>query len=91
VNRYTEAGAQEIELHELDPAIERRQLDRTARVRAERNAEAAAAALTEVRRVAQGVENLLPPMREALRARCTIGEICNVLRDEWGTYDARHA
>jgi methylmalonyl-CoA mutase N-terminal domain/subunit len=30
---------------------------------------------------------MLPPMREALRARCTIGEICNVLREEWGMYD----
>jgi hypothetical protein len=30
-------------------------------------------------------------MGEALRARCTVGEICNVLRDEWGTYDAQRA
>ena len=36
-------------------------------------------------------ENLLPPMREALRARCTIGEICDVLRDEFGMYDAQRA
>jgi methylmalonyl-CoA mutase N-terminal domain/subunit len=41
-----------------------------------------------VRRVARGDENLLPPMREALRAHCTIGEICDELRDEFGTYDA---
>jgi methylmalonyl-CoA mutase N-terminal domain/subunit len=32
-------------------------------------------------------ENLLPPLREALRAHCTIGELCGVLREEWGTYD----
>jgi methylmalonyl-CoA mutase, N-terminal domain len=89
VNRYAEAGPDQIELHRLDPAIERRQLERTARVRAERNAEVAEAALAEVRRVAGTDENLLPPMREALRARCTVGEICNVLRDEWGTYDAQ--
>ena len=38
-----------------------------------------------------GRENLLPPLREALRARCTIGEICNVLRDEFGMYDAQRA
>jgi len=43
----------------------------------------------EVRRVAGGTENLLLPMREALRASCTIGEICNVLRDEFGMYDAQ--
>ena len=36
-------------------------------------------------------ENLLPPMREALRARVTIGEISNALRDEFGTFDAQHA
>ncbi len=91
VNLHTDSGGEEIEIHRLDPEIERRQLERTARVRAERDAEAAAAALSEVRRVAAGAENLLPPMREALRARCTIGEVCGVLRDEWGTYDAQRA
>jgi methylmalonyl-CoA mutase N-terminal domain/subunit len=90
VNKFQEDAAGPIELHHLDPEIERRQLERTARVRAERNAETAAAALDEVRRVAGGSENLLPPMREALRARCTIGEICGVLRAEWGTYDSLH-
>jgi len=89
VNRYAEHEAEPIELHRLDPAAEQRQLERTARVRAERNPEAAAAALEEVRRVSRGSDNLLPPMREALRAHCTIGEICNALRDEFGTYDAQ--
>jgi methylmalonyl-CoA mutase N-terminal domain/subunit len=77
-----------VELHRIDPEAERRQLERTARVRAERNAEAAAGALDEVRRVAAGDANLLPPIREALRARCTVGEICGELREEFGTYDA---
>jgi len=58
-------------------------------VRAERDAAAAEAALAEVRRVASGDGNLLPPLREALRAHCTVGELCNVLRDEFGTYDAQ--
>ena len=40
---------------------------------------------------ARGTENLLPPMREALRARCTVGEICEVLREEWGMYDRQVA
>ena len=91
VNRYEEHEAEPIELHRLDPESERRQLDRTARVRAERDAEAASAALEEVRRVARGSENLLVPMREALRLRCTVGEICEVLREEFGTYDAQRA
>jgi methylmalonyl-CoA mutase N-terminal domain/subunit len=91
VNRFTEAADEQVELLRIDPEAERRQLERTARVRAERNAEEARAAIDEVRRVARGESNLLVPLREALRARCTIGEICNVLRDEFGTYDARRA
>jgi methylmalonyl-CoA mutase N-terminal domain/subunit len=92
VNRYTDAGDQEVELQRIDPAAERRQLERTARVRAERDAAAAARALEAVRAAARDATvNLLPPMREALRASCTIGEICNALRDEFGTYDSRIA
>jgi len=89
VNKYSEQKSEQIELHRLDPEAERRQLERTARVRAERNAEEAAAGLERVRETARGDANLLPPMREALRARCTVGEICNALRDEFGMYDAQ--
>ena len=39
----------------------------------------------------RGEANLLPPMREALRARCTVGEICETLRAEWGMYDAQRS
>ena len=91
VNRFTEEEAEPIELHRIDPEAERRQLERTARVRAERNDADAEAAIAEVRRVATADGNLLVPMREALRVRATIGEICNALRDEWGTYDAQRA
>jgi methylmalonyl-CoA mutase N-terminal domain/subunit len=91
VNRYEEAEEEDVELQRIDPAAEQRQLERTARVRAERDAAAAEAALEEVRRVARGTENLLPPMREALRVRCTVGEICEALREEWGMYDAVRA
>jgi methylmalonyl-CoA mutase, N-terminal domain len=89
VNRFTEGDEEEIELHRLDPAAERRQLERTARVRAGRNAEDAAQALDAVRDTARGDGNLLAPMREALRARVTVGEICDALRDEFGMYDAQ--
>jgi methylmalonyl-CoA mutase N-terminal domain/subunit len=91
VNRYAEDDSEPIELHRLDPESERRQLERTARVRTERDANAAAAALERVRETARSEANLLPPMREALQIRCTIGEICNVLRDEFGTFDAQRA
>ena len=91
VNRFHEDEEEPIELHRLDPDAERRQLERTARLRAERNADDAQAAIARVRDAARGDENMLPPLRDALRARCTIGEICNVLRDEWGMYDQQRA
>jgi methylmalonyl-CoA mutase, N-terminal domain len=92
VNRYEEEEQPEpIELLRIDPEAERRQLERTARVRAERDADAAEAALERVRETARGTDNLLPPLREALRARCTIGELCNVLREEFGMYDAQRS
>jgi methylmalonyl-CoA mutase, N-terminal domain len=91
VNRYQEQESEPIELHRLDPDAEQRQLERTARLRSERDAAEADRTLVEVRRVAEGDGNLLPPMREALRARCTVGEICDELRDLFGTYDAQHA
>jgi methylmalonyl-CoA mutase N-terminal domain/subunit len=88
VNRFAEDHPEHVETLRIDPASEQRQRERTARVRAERSADGAARALDEVRRVAQTDENLLPAMREALRARCTLGEICGALRELWGTYDA---
>jgi methylmalonyl-CoA mutase N-terminal domain/subunit len=91
VNAFTDGGAERVELLHVDPEIERRQKERAARVRAERDADAAARALADVRDAAVTDANLLPVMREALRARCTIGEICGVLRELWGTYDAQHA
>jgi methylmalonyl-CoA mutase N-terminal domain/subunit len=87
VNANVEEGREEIELHRLDPESERRQIERTARVRAGRNAAAAEAAIARVRETARGTENLLPPIRDALAIMCTVGEICSALRAEWGTYD----
>jgi methylmalonyl-CoA mutase, N-terminal domain len=91
VNRYEEKEPESIELHRIDPEAERRQLERTARVRSERDAGQAEASLARVREAARGTGNLLPPLRESLRARCTVGEICNVLREEFGMYDAQRA
>jgi methylmalonyl-CoA mutase N-terminal domain/subunit len=91
VNRFTEGEEEPIELHRLDPAAEKRQLERTARVRAERNADEAERAVEAVRETARGDGNLLLPMREALRARATIGEISNTLREEFGMYDSQRA
>jgi len=60
-------------------------------VRAEREAAAAEDALQRVREAARGDGNLLFPIREALATRCTVGEVCNALREEFGTYDVHLA
>jgi methylmalonyl-CoA mutase N-terminal domain/subunit len=91
VNRFAEDDGEDVELLRIDPEAERRQRERTGRVRAERSQQTATAALAEVRRVAEGDANLLPALRDALRARCTVGEICDELRSLWGTYDAQRA
>jgi methylmalonyl-CoA mutase N-terminal domain/subunit len=88
VNRFTEDEEARVELLQVDPESERRQRERTARVRTERDVSEAEAALAEVRRVAETDGNMLPAIRGALRARCTIGEICGALRQLWGTHDA---
>jgi methylmalonyl-CoA mutase, N-terminal domain len=89
VNRFTTDEADHVELHRLDPAIERAQRDRTQALRASRDAARVEAAVADVRGVAQTEANLLPPLRDALAARATIGELCGALRELWGTYDAR--
>ena len=92
VNRFQVEGEEaEVELHSLDPEAERRQIERTRRIRAERDEPAAEAALRQVQETARGDANLLPPMRAALAAQCTVGEICDALREVFGTYDAHAA
>ncbi len=91
VNRFADDDGEEIALHRLDPAAERRQVERTGRVRAERDSAVVEAALGAVREAARGEENLLGPIRAALAGYATVGEICNALREEFGTYDAHLA
>jgi methylmalonyl-CoA mutase N-terminal domain/subunit len=90
VNRFADEGdGGAPPLHRLDPALERQQVERLAALRAGRDQAAAARALDEVRRAAGNeTRNLLVPMRAALAASCTVGEVCGVLRDVWGTQDA---
>jgi methylmalonyl-CoA mutase, N-terminal domain len=90
VNAFAlEGEGTEIELHRLDPEFERRQSARTQQVRENRDAASANAALARVENAARGEANLLYPVRDALAARCTIGEVCDALREVFGTYDAQ--
>src|SRR6187455_1578678 len=88
VNRFTTDAPDRVELHRLDPAIERAQLERLQALRAGRDSAAVEEAVAEVARRADTAENLVPALRTALAARATVGELCGALREAWGTYDA---
>jgi methylmalonyl-CoA mutase, N-terminal domain len=86
VNRYRTDDEIAPELQRIDEAIRQGQIDRIEQVKRDRDQGAVDAALEEVRKAAQGDDNLLVPMREALRRRATLQEVCDVLRDEYGAY-----
>jgi methylmalonyl-CoA mutase N-terminal domain/subunit len=86
LNRFTLAEEEPYEPLRVDPAIEAEQSARLATLRAERDAAAVERALGELRQSAEGESNVLYPLREALRARATVGEVCDALRGVWGTY-----
>ena len=88
VNRYAEPARKEnIEIHKVDPAAEKRQIERTRRVRKERDNAKVSALLEELSKQAQSSgTNLMPVTIELARARATMGEIVARLKDGFGTY-----
>ncbi len=86
VNRYQLDEEEPYQPLQVDPAIEARQAARLAALRAGRDQAAVTAALNEIRAVAGGTGNVLFAMKEALRLRATIGEVCDAFRDVWGVY-----
>jgi len=86
VNKYASEQEEPYEPLRVDPAIEAQQAERLARLRAERDNEAVEQHLAALKQAAKGTDNVLFPMKEALRARATVGEVCNALRDVWGVY-----
>ncbi|MEU4795070.1 methylmalonyl-CoA mutase family protein [Streptomyces sp. NPDC023327] len=86
VNRFRLDEEEPYEPLRVDPAIEARQTARLARLRAERDRAAVDAALAALTDAAKGDANVLPPMKDALRARATVGEVCDALRAVWGVY-----
>ncbi|HZT65605.1 MAG TPA: methylmalonyl-CoA mutase family protein [Acidimicrobiales bacterium] len=86
VNKFTDEGVEPTEVFPIDPELQRQQAERVARVRKERDQAAVDAALAELGEAARGTGNLLVPMKEALRRRATLGEVSDVLRQEFGVY-----
>ena len=86
LNRFRVENDERYQPLRVDPSIEEQQAKRLATLRSERDAEAVERHLAELRVAAQGVDNVLYPMKEALRARATVGEVCDALREVWGTH-----
>jgi methylmalonyl-CoA mutase, N-terminal domain len=87
VNRYKLEGEPELEILRIDPALERQQIERVQALRARRDTAAAEAALAALKEdAAHEDRNLMSPIIEASRAYVTMGEMCDALREVWGTW-----
>jgi len=86
LNRFRAASEERYEPLRVDPAIEADQRERLRVLRAGREQGVVDTALSELRKAAEGDGNCLYPMKDALRALATVGEVCNVLREVWGVY-----
>jgi methylmalonyl-CoA mutase N-terminal domain/subunit len=76
----------EIPILEMDPEGERRERQRLARLRRERDSGLANQCLNALREACQGSQNLMPYILDAVNAYCTLGEICDVMREVFGEY-----
>jgi methylmalonyl-CoA mutase N-terminal domain/subunit len=89
VNRYVEPSGlqQQIEVHKIDPATERRQIERLRRVKAERDQVRVARLLKDLAAAAADEStNVMPIAIECVKARCSMGEMVNALKAIWGPY-----
>jgi methylmalonyl-CoA mutase, N-terminal domain len=87
VNRYEQEDEQQIEILRIDPALEQKQIERVQAVRASRDSAAAEAALARLKEDATHEDrNLMEPIMDASRAYVTMGEMCEALREVWGTW-----
>jgi len=86
VNKYVEDDIEVEEILRVDPAAEREQAERLKHFKANRDHELVQQRLAELKRAAEGTENLLYPIREALKDRCSMGEVCGAMREVFGEY-----
>ena len=86
VNEYVTEGVETEDILRVDPETEREQVERLKQFKQERDGDAVHARLEEVREVARGEGNLLHPIRSALADHATLGEVCGVMREEYGEY-----
>jgi len=86
VNKFTVDDEAEPRVLKIDPALERDQVDRLKKFKESRNQADVEAKLETLRVAARGTDNLLLPMKDALRANATLGEVSDALRDVFGVH-----
>ncbi|MYS22564.1 methylmalonyl-CoA mutase /isobutyryl-CoA mutase large subunit [Streptomyces sp. DvalAA-14] len=86
VNRNTGSVTGDLEILRVSHEVERDQVQALAGRKAARDEQAVQSALAAILATARGEGSMIPPMLDAVRAEATLGEICGVLRDEWGSY-----
>jgi methylmalonyl-CoA mutase N-terminal domain/subunit len=86
VNAFQEDDVEVPDLLRVDPESEREQVERLQRFKADRDHALVQRRLEEVREVARGSDNLLPAIRQALKDRCSLGEVCGAMQDVFGKY-----
>jgi methylmalonyl-CoA mutase N-terminal domain/subunit len=86
VNEYVTEQVDEVEILRVDPESERQQVERLKAFKEDRDQGAVEARLDELRAACRGDANLLDPMRAALKERASLGEVCGVMREEFGEY-----
>jgi methylmalonyl-CoA mutase N-terminal domain/subunit len=86
VNRYRVAEEEPLEILRIDPALERKQVDRLQGVRARRAGEEVERALGTLKQAASGQANLMEPLLDCARVHATEGEIVEALQSVFGTY-----
>ena len=86
VNKFTEEGEQHIDVLRIDGSAEQKQIERLAVLKRRRKAAEVAKTLGALRKAAEGTENTMPYILDAVRAYATVGEICLALKDVFGSY-----
>ncbi len=91
VNAFQSLDEEPIEILQIDQAAHERQVNKLAALRGRRDGAEVARSLDRLRRAAQGTDNTMPYILDAVRAYATLGEICNALRDVFGSYQESSA
>jgi len=86
VNKFAEQDEQPIDVLQIDQSSEQKQIQRLDMLKRQRSASEVAKTLNALRRAAEGTENTMPYILDAVRAYATVGEVCGALKDVFGSY-----